>query len=81
DREIRDAARKRRCRPAPSEVFAPALLAELERLRRAEANALPPEKFFGLSSLEQRKAWLQVFGMPELAEEPEDPVDRYFWDM
>ena len=62
DREIRTAARKRRCNVVTSEQFVPILLRAAERPEPAPSE--PPEKREGLTP-EQTRAWLREFGYRE----------------
>lgn len=66
DREIRDAARRRRCKMETSEDFAKTLVRMLERSRRASfsQSAEPPEKSVGLTP-EQTRAWLRELNIEE----------------
>jgi hypothetical protein len=76
DREIRKAARRRRCRIARSEDFARQLLAELRRLRTQPPPPVEPaEKHQGLDKPEQRDHWLRAFDLEHLiGDEDEDPM-------
>ncbi len=66
DREIRTAARRRRCKTTTSEIFAKTLVRMLERSRQTSAarNAEPPEKRVGLTP-EQTRAWLRELNVEE----------------
>lgn len=67
DREVRRAARRRRCRVLKSQTFA----RELSRLRRRPKGPPPepPEKRRGLEP-GQRDAWLREFGLDDEGEAP-----------
>jgi hypothetical protein len=65
DRQIRAAARRRRCASLTSEEFSERLRTEIERPSPA-APPEPPEKREGLSP-EQTESWLEEFGI-----EPEE---------
>lgn len=62
DRQIRTAARKRRCNVLTSEQFAPILLSVAEETPPAPTE--PPEKRKGLTP-EQTRKWLREFGFDE----------------
>ncbi len=62
DREIRTAARRRRCKVIRSEDFAPQLLAERRAAAEPPPPAEPPEKRRGLSPGETKR-WLREFGL------------------
>jgi len=62
DREIRQAARRRRCQGHKSEPFA-GLLLRLEK-QRPRIDHEPPEKRHGLTA-EQTEAWLKEFQLDE----------------
>ena len=66
DHEIRDAARRRRCKIETSEEFAKTLLRMLERSRQtmSSQSAEPPEKRVGLTP-EQTRAWLRELNVEE----------------
>ena len=65
DREIRRAARRRRCKIRISQDFAADVLrASARSARPAATPAEPPEKHEGLSP-EQSKAWLEEFGLDD----------------
>jgi len=61
DREVRRAARRRRCYTRTSESFAKTLLAASRRTGRSASDE-PPEKTEGLSA-EQTNKWLREFGI------------------
>ncbi len=66
DHEIRDAARKRRCKTQTSEDFAKTLVRMLERSRQTSTRQIaePPEKRVGLTP-EQTRAWLKELNVKE----------------
>ena len=66
DREIRTAARRRKCKTTTSEDFAKTLVRMLERSRQVSAgqSAEPPEKLVGLTP-EQTRAWLRELNVEE----------------
>jgi hypothetical protein len=69
DREIRRAARRRRCRSIRSETFARELLAELRRANQpAPPPAEPPEKRTGVTDPARRRQWLREMGFDDIAE-------------
>jgi len=77
DREIRRAARRRRCRLATSQDFIEFLLRAL--VRRAKSRpAEPPEKRKGLTA-EQARRWLRELGLDEASPhrgEPHGPTEK-----
>ncbi len=66
DREIRTAARHRRCKTETSEDFAKTLVRMLERSRQTSPrqSTEPPEKRVGLTP-EQTRAWLRELSVEE----------------
>lgn len=64
DRQIRKAARKRRCPSVRSEEFAEQLLKLVERSRRTPKPSEPKEKTAGLSE-EQSRYWLKQFDIEQ----------------
>jgi len=66
DREIRTAARHRRCKTETSEDFAKTLVRMLERSRQTSTpqSVEPPEKSVGLAP-EQTRAWLKELNVEE----------------
>lgn len=70
DREIRQAARRRRCISCRSEEFVPFLLHLRDDPNRGPDE--PPEKQHGLSP-EQTRAWLKEFRLAEDQDDPRDP--------
>ncbi len=71
DHEIRDAARKRKCKLKTSEEFAKALVRMLEESPKTLPSE-PPEKRVGLTP-EQTRAWLKELNVEEY-DEKEDPL-------
>lgn len=79
DREIRAAARRRRCTIARSEDFARQLMQRLRELRTPPAEPPEPaEKRRGLEDAEQRRHWLRAFDLEHLIDEtdPAEPPER-----
>ena len=76
DREIRAAARRRRCRAVRSENFARQVLAEIRRLNQPPPpQAEPTEQRLGLSDPADQQAWLREMGFADLAEGPPPAAD------
>ena len=72
DREIRRAARRRRCKLAGSDEFADALVSASARSER-RPPAEPPEKRRGCLTPAETRAWMRELG---LSEEDADPSQQ-----
>lgn len=68
DRQLRRAAKRRRCRSVRCEEFLRILDRAIERAHRP-ANPEPPEKRHGLTP-EQKRKWLRRFGF-----DPDEPTE------
>lgn len=78
DREIRTAARRRRCKSKTSEEFARMLLRMLEKPTRV-APTEPPEKRVGLTP-EQARAWLKELNIPQDEQDNMEMENEEDWE-
>lgn len=69
DREIRRAARRRRCKISTSEDFARAMLRALDRPEKGPSPE-PLAKRTGRLSQEETRAWMREFGIEEGVDDP-----------